>query len=222
MSHPIKITNTDELSQHKVVKTLSSSPAPLMEAILNHIKDKNIHFRDFICDHLCWRCANLEEYVRIKSLFANKEDNLGKILIECMIGGRPISTIHLNEPIVIKTNDNVAFSIPAFELPCPKPGKAYESGWEHCEFAVRNKFENLEDFVKFYKSTIAFDYRAYEKESNADVSLEAKYEIGNGEEKVGTVKFHLDPLEEVVKRELAEGNVELAPKDYFNKIKQLA
>ena len=214
MSYPIEITNADEVSQHRIVKALNSSPIPLMEAILNHIQDKDIIFHDFICDHLCWRCASLEEYVNIKSLFTNK--NLGEVLIECMIGDRPISTIHLNQAILIKTNTDTSFSIPGFELPCPKPCVYYESGWEHCEFAVGNKFEKLEDFVNLYKSRIEFDYCW--KESNADVSLKVKYSVGK-EQKVGTVKFHLEPLEEVVKHELAEGTVEFPPKDYFDKVK---
>ena len=104
----IQIVNKDELAQHSMIKHLTSTPAYLMEAILNHIQDYSIDIKDFICDHLCWRCASLEEYTKIKSLFASKKDNegLGFILVECMIGGRPISTIHLNSPIWIRTNNN--------------------------------------------------------------------------------------------------------------------
>ena len=210
------IVNKDELAQHPLVKHLRSTPAYLMEAILKQVQESNIQIKDFICDHLCWRCASLEEYIKIKSLFASEKDcdGLGFILVECMIGGRPISTIHLNSPILIKTNSNYNFTIPAFELPCPKPGRDYESGWEHCEFAVSNQFSKLEDFVGVYENRIQFDYRAYKKKFNNDVSLEFNY-IENGQKKTGQVKFHLLPLEEVVKQELSEGDVEFVPENYF-------
>ena len=207
MTCRIEITNGDEVSEHRIVQALNSSPVPLMEAIFNQLQEKKILFHDFVCDHLCWRCESLQEYMNIKSLI--EEKNLGEVLVECMIGGRPISTIHLNQPIVLNTNTNTSFSIPGFELPCPKQGRYYESGWEHCEFAVGDSFKKLEDFVNFYRD-IEFNYSGYEKESNADVSLDVKYD-----DKSGVVKFHLQPLHEVVKRELKEGVVEYPPKNYF-------
>ena len=212
----IKIVNTDDLAKHPLVMKLGSSPSDLMEAIFNHVQTCNIEIKSFICDHLCWRCSTLEEYMKIKQLFSTKEneDGLGHILVECMIGGRPISTIHLNQPVIIKTNSDYEFEIPTFELPCPKPGRAYESGWEHCEFAVHNQYQKLEHFVEDYKQKINFDYRAYSKRSNNDVSLEVYYTKEN-RTKTGQVKFHLLPLEEVVKRELAEGKVELVSENYF-------
>lgn len=212
----IKILNTEDISKHPLVKKLGSTPTHLMEAIFNHLQNCNIEIKSFICDHLCWRCSTLEEYIKIKQLFPAKEnaDGLGHILVECMIGGRPISTIHLNQPIIIKTNNNYGFEIPAFELPCPKPGREYESGLEHCEFALRNQYQKLEQFVEDYHQKINFDYRAYSKRSNNDVSLEVHY-IKENRTKIGQVKFHLLPLEEVVQRELAEGTVELVPENYF-------
>ena len=155
---------------------------------------------------------------KIKSLFSSKEDNgdLGDILVENMIGGRPISTIHLKQPILINTSNDCNFTIPAFELPCPKPGRFYESGWEHCEFAVKNKYNALHDFVEDYRNKIQFDYRAYQKNVNNDVSLEVNY-FEKDQKKTGQVKFHLLPLDEVVKKQLAEGTAVEVPDNYFNK-----
>ena len=214
----IKIVNADEIANHPIVQKLESSPVNLMEAILNHLQNSNIEVKNYICDHLCWRCSTIEEYLKIKLLFSTvqKKDGFGHILLECMIGGRPISTIHLSQPILMKTNNNKSFEIPAFELPCPKPGRAYESGWEHCEFAVRNRYRDLNYFVDDHKQRIQFDYRAFGKKFNNDVSLEVQYSENN-RKKIGQVKFHLLPLEEVVNHELAEGTVELVPESYFSK-----
>ena len=80
----IEIVNKDELEMHPIIKHLGASPINLMEAILNHIQDCSIGIKNFICDHLCWRCATIEEYHKIKSLFSSDKDNgeLGYILVE--------------------------------------------------------------------------------------------------------------------------------------------
>ena len=46
---------------------------------------------------------------------------------------RPISTYLLHAPLCWNGR-----KIRCVEVPCPKPGRAYESGWEHVEFVVPN------------------------------------------------------------------------------------
>ena len=46
-------------------------------------------------DHICYRCESKEEYLFIISSLIK----YGELLVESMIGGRPISVILLTQPI---------------------------------------------------------------------------------------------------------------------------
>jgi len=129
-----------------------------------------------------------------------------------MIGGRPISTIQLWEPIRYKE-----WSIACVELPCPKAGSYYAKGWEHFEVVIADRGhscagteEILMKFVGKYPS-ISFDMRAAGKEVNADVSVSV---CGDS---VTSVKFHCAPLYDVIAFELSQhGAVVSVPGDYFD------
>ncbi|MFN9959326.1 MAG: VOC family protein, partial [bacterium] len=56
---------------------------------------------------------------------------LGELLAESPIGGRPIATFRLHEPLTYG-----ARTIPLVELPAPKPGSPYTEGWEHLEMVA--------------------------------------------------------------------------------------
>ena len=60
---------------------------------------------------------------------------MGQLLIESMIGGRPIATFLLTKPMLFRN-----LTIRCIEVPCPKPGRPYKSGWEHVEFALNCGF----------------------------------------------------------------------------------
>jgi len=64
----------------------------------------------------------------------------GELLIESMIGGRPIATYRLTEPLTFRD-----FKIRCVEVPCPKPGRPYQSGWEHVEFAIGDETHSATD-----------------------------------------------------------------------------
>jgi predicted metalloenzyme YecM len=80
----------------------------------------------FQIDHICYRTATQEEYISCK----RELDEMGSLLIESIVGGRPISCYKLKTPIVCS---NGAL-IDVVELPSPKQGSPYVSGLEHIEF----------------------------------------------------------------------------------------
>ena len=47
-------------------------------------------------DHVCFRCETVEEYQRVCGALVPR---FGRALVEGMIGGRPITTVLLHEPI---------------------------------------------------------------------------------------------------------------------------
>merc|ERR1712150_290819 len=65
-------------------------------------------------DHICYRCETTEEY---KQVCQKLTARFGKLLIESIIGGRPISVIQLHKPI-----RHCGFSVSCIEVPSPKTG----------------------------------------------------------------------------------------------------
>ncbi len=171
----------------------------------------NIDVSGYDLDHVCYRCETKEEYVSIcKSL-----KSLGEIVVEGMIGGRPIATFVLNEPIRYKH-----YSIPCIEIPCPKPGRFYQRGLEHLEIAIYDKSrgseyisEDIHDqaqvmaFAARYPH-VEFDTRSAGKEVNCEVSIMV--------DENSSIKFHVRPLKEVCEYERDHALYAPVPAGYFD------
>jgi hypothetical protein len=159
-------------------------------------------------DHICYRCQSNEEYIDVRTrLTAN---DVGSLLVEGMIGGRPISTFHLKEPYQYEN-----WSIPCIEVASPKPNRIHQAGLEHLEVVIGNTNDGfgcsknkLLDFTSLYPA-VEFNLKAIDKDINADVSLEL--------ESAGSIKFHLRSLFDVCNHELIQGSNEEIPSDYFTK-----
>lgn len=98
-----------------------------------------------------------------------------------MIGGRPIATFQLDTPIRYQSRE-----ISLIELPSPKPGSPYTTGWEHAEFVIDTDFDQ---FIERYPS-IDWDMRAYHKAINPDISIQF--------EDSTSIKFHRQSLDYVI------------------------
>lgn len=146
-------------------------------------------------DHICYRCESREEYDDTCNALC---PTFGEVLVETMIGGRPIATIRLLEPIRHR-----GFEVRCLEVPCPKPGRLYPRGLEHAEFVVGGLGDGMLDnsrLVAFMAehAAVDFDRRALHKEVNADVSVDFD---GGSFGKIAA-KFHQRPIYEVVAYEL--------------------
>eukprot|EP00239_Pterosperma_sp_CCMP1384_P001642 CAMPEP_0197844766 /NCGR_PEP_ID=MMETSP1438-20131217/1742_1 /TAXON_ID=1461541 /ORGANISM="Pterosperma sp., Strain CCMP1384" /LENGTH=362 /DNA_ID=CAMNT_0043455729 /DNA_START=67 /DNA_END=1155 /DNA_ORIENTATION=+ len=179
--------------------------------------------RSYEMDHICFRCETVDQYQQVVSALV---PSFGESLVECMIGGRPISTIRLHRPIC-----HAGFKVTCIEVPCPKAGRGYKSGLEHAELVVGQALDGVKGtariraFVKNCKAEgldLEFDERALSKGINADVSVTLPPPEGTPpsplQPSLGpiAVKFHQRPLYEVVDYELKQGSVELVPEDYFS------
>ena len=181
---------------------------PSLQAFLSEIErvccSSGVLSVDDEIDHVCYRVETKTKYQMVfKELL-----NMGSVLTESMIAGRPISTFLLHEPIVYKS-----WKIPCIELPSPKDGSYYPTGWEHCEIVIGDSSMNivcnreyLERFVADH-SDVTFDLRAINKEINADVSMRINDDY--------SVKFHMRPLYEVCKFEELHNLCIPVPEDYF-------
>jgi|GEM_PF-318054 len=132
-------------------------------------------------DHLCLRVASLAEYESYKlSVSAGG----GKLLTETEVNGRPIATYRL--PEAFETRQGPVFLL---EIPAPKPGSPYPTGFEHAEFVLR------EGFARFSARHPRLSFSGAEpKILNAELGLITAH---------GQAKFHSSRLDRVIQIEEA-------------------
>ena len=178
---------------------------------------------DFECDHICYRCTSVCEYLQ-------KLDALvpafGTKMVESMIGGRPIALIKLCKPVCFRT-EHGTWTVPCLELPCPKPGHPHLPGLEHAELVCGTEADGVHGDAALRRFAEAHPQLALSKASkevNSDYSLvlpsiPLNERVGDGEgipfQRDLVVKFHARPLEEVVAYEVANALVEPVPPAYL-------
>lgn len=152
-----------------------------LSLIFSEMQRHGIDVTNYQLDHLCYRVATIDLYQEKNQELAGKAD----LLSEALIGGRPIASWLLREPIVFQNR-----CIHVIEVPAPKPGTAPETGWEHVEFVIP------EGFAAFLQNHahLPFDTSGLHKAHNPEVAL-----------KLGPlqVKFHLLSLQDAIRREKA-------------------
>lgn len=144
-------------------------------------------------DHLCYRAATLPEYLALREALARH----GILLVEGMIGGRPIATYRLHQPVCWQGG-----SVPCIELAAPKPGRSHQAGLEHIELVV----PSLHELVTAHPN-LPFKTSNIEDGRNPDVGLMLPS---------GQIKFHLRDLSEVIDEELRTGAVVPVPVNYYD------
>lgn len=106
-----------------------------LDSTLLECFDRGIDISKFQIDHLCWRTETQLEYEKMKCLLGK----ISQLLVESMVGGRMICTYRLNIPILHKNK-----VIRLVELPSPKVGRPYKSGFEHFECVAKDDLHKLE------------------------------------------------------------------------------
>ncbi|MCH4294042.1 VOC family protein [Shewanella sp. 3B26] len=79
------------------------------------------------CDHASLRVNSVEGAEQLKADFAN----LGDIISDNIINGRPILIIRLHQPLILGS-----MSVPCIELPFPSEKRYPQEGWEHIELVL--------------------------------------------------------------------------------------
>lgn len=133
-------------------------------------------------DHLCFRVGTSEEYNFYKMALFNH----GELLTEAMVNGRAISTFRLTSPF--QTNSH---EIPLLELPAPKPGISYSTGFEHAEFVVSECFTTFRS---------QYPYLDFAEGGNKTLNPELCLKFGHGMQ----AKFHHLSLDRVIELEEAK------------------
>lgn len=151
-------------------------PDIFLKSIFRLLGIDKIDVDNYELDHICYRTESVQQYFELR----NKLNKVGEILAENEINGRTITTFQLYQPIVFESR-----KILLLELPSPKFGSYYSSGFEHVEFVID---ERLDQFISNYPH-VRFDKNGMSKNINPDVRV-----------KYGdlSVKFHLNNLKHVI------------------------
>ena len=165
------------------------SPQTFLTKLFRHLDALDLTTNNLPLDHLCYRVTTPEEYRRLKD-YLLRENTL---LVESAINGRSIATFRLMDPF---TYDGRIIDV--LELPAPKPGSPYPTGYEHAEFVVPAPLEDWLEVLQSNDRIVAdrIDLKGFHKSRNRDVRLSLPGGI--------SVKFHEQPLATVIARELAE------------------
>jgi predicted metalloenzyme YecM len=131
------------------------------------------------CDHLCFRVNNSDEYQSYKKALTQH----GQLLAESTVNGRLICTFLLST--AFKTGNH---EVNLVELPAPKTGSDYQTGFEHLEFVISDSFQVFASqfpklqFIESGLSTI-----------NPELCLKLKSGL--------RAKFHHTPLDRIIEIE---------------------
>lgn len=145
------------------------------------LTSKQVPIQDFIADHLCFRVQDQSQYVHYKSFLCR----VAILLTESVVNGRPICTFKLKSPFVI---DNKTIDL--VELPAPKEGTHYKTGFEHAEFVISEHFDIFKE--RFPQLNLIEDKN---KILNAELIYRSE---------IGTAKFHHLSLDRVIEIESAD------------------
>ncbi|ORY06078.1 Glyoxalase/Bleomycin resistance protein/Dihydroxybiphenyl dioxygenase [Basidiobolus meristosporus CBS 931.73] len=172
-----------------VIEALEKDVTPFVTQVLHTLHGHGIDVSENMMDHVCYRVESLSEYEECKLELSSK----GCLLIENNIGGRPIATFKLNNPILVTDPiSKQVREVRVIELPSPKTGSFYKTGLEHVEFVIADSFEH---FISKHEK-LSFSTKGSFKPVNPEISLKFK-ELGF------SVKFHHMPLEQVIELEKA-------------------
>src|SRR5690242_9552558 len=103
-----------------------------LDNLLQELKGLGIADTHLVPDHLCFRVESETEYQKYKQFLLNH----GELLTEAPVNGRAICTFKLKSPFAVGSR-----IVELLELPAPKAGSAYVTGFEHAEFVIKEDFK---------------------------------------------------------------------------------
>ena len=168
--------------------------APVAREALAAVRAAGVEWDDDAeVDHACWRVETGKAY-ELASCAALQDG--AELLGEAMVGGRPVSVFRLREPLDVGTN-----RIRLLELPAPKEGSAYATGWEHVEVALGSD-DKLEALAAQLRATssLKVNWRNWTRASNREVRVTPPGLP------TFRVAFHARPLDQVLADERKDGS----------------
>jgi predicted metalloenzyme YecM len=150
-------------------------------------------------DHICVRLKHNSDVDRLKAQIAEA----GQIISTANVNGREIAILQLHNPVMVGT-----WEVSGVEVPYPKPGHAYEDGWEHVEFVLNGAANTMDGLRQAFMErfpNLAIDKLQEEYGYFEDAPLAGGDEMPNptlGIKVNGVgLKFHAHPIQVIVGHE---------------------
>ncbi|MFN8944080.1 MAG: VOC family protein [Pseudobdellovibrionaceae bacterium] len=164
------------------INTFRLSGQQFLQQLSSQLIDRGIDTNLIKCDHLCFRVCTKEEYDFYKNFLANH----GQLLAESLVNGRTISTFRIDSPFQYGPHE-----VDMVELPAPKTGTYYSTGFEHAEFVIDESFTSFR---------LKFKNLSFSDAGNRILNPELSLKLGEGMQ----AKFHHLSLDRVIEIEKAE------------------
>ncbi|MFS4460995.1 VOC family protein [Bdellovibrio sp. HCB2-146] len=152
-----------------------------LTSLLQDMEAAGFSVQGLSSDHLCFRVESSAEYEFYKAALLS----VGRLLTEALVNGRPICTFKLNQPFQVGSH-----TVPLVELPAPKPGANYATGFEHAEFLINESFDVF---------SARYPGLNFTQSGNKSLNPELCVKLPRGQ-----VKFHHHSLETVIAVEEAK------------------
>lgn len=162
------------------MKNFITSGQLFLTQLTNDLEALGIPALQLKCDHLCFRVGTTLEYENCKLALSE----FGNLLTEAPVNGRPIATFRLHGPF--KTANH---TVDLIELPAPKSGTDYQTGFEHAEFLISESFQ---------KFTAQFPHLSFSEGGHPTLNPELTLKLDNRQ-----AKFHHQSLDRVIEIENA-------------------
>lgn len=152
-----------------------------LTSLISEAAELSIPTQNLTCDHLCFRVATAAEYSNYKIELLKH----GTLLTEALVNGRPICTFKLDTPFCTDSH-----TVRLLELPFPKSGIPYVTGFEHAEFLINECFEQF---------TTKHPHVSFQKSGNPILNPELCLKLKHKQ-----IKFHHHPLDRIIEIEEAK------------------
>jgi predicted metalloenzyme YecM len=118
---------TDIAGQTAGMAMIASAPA-FLGSVLDRLAAIGIDARAMPVSHLCWRVETLAEYHATVAALRP----FAAAVAEDRFANRPITLLIPRVPLLAPSGA----PIPLIEIPAPREGHPYPSGWEHAAFSL--------------------------------------------------------------------------------------
>ncbi|MEK7497612.1 MAG: VOC family protein [Patescibacteria group bacterium] len=185
-------TKTEEkLSPDNYWQQLRSKAPLFVESAIGFANEIGLNVSDLKIDHIGLRYSKPEDVDFLKKAL----DLSGTNISTAVVNGRPISIYKLIKPIEAGN-----YQIPCVELPFPAKEHNYpEDGWEHVEFVLPNPNMGLEENFKARYPNFKGDYKIDEPKVEGEQLPNPTIILKHPTNKMLTLKFHGNSIEEVVR-----------------------
>jgi uncharacterized protein len=176
-----------------MLEPILGDPRPFFDHLARGMEQQGLPLDLGPMDHVCYRTTSNDQYLELRRSLAAA----GEVLVEGMIGGRPIVTFRLHQPLASPLAPS-----PAWSWPRPSRARSTTPAWSTAKSWWRAWSRLLRDYPR-----VPFDTSSL-RQNPPELTLALP---------PCQIKFHLHPLADTIAAEIARNEVVPVPADYFRR-----